>query len=49
MAQPEAYIGSAASLFDEAGNLTNQGTKDFLTAFGKAFQQHIALHTKKAA
>ena len=47
MGQPEAYIGGAANLFDEAGNLTNQGTKDFLTAFGKAFEQHIALHAKK--
>lgn len=46
MGQPEAYIGGAAGLFDEAGNLINQGTKDFLTTFGKAFEQHIALHSE---
>ncbi len=40
--QPEAYIGNSGSLFDEAGHLTNDGTRDFLGNFGKAFEQHIA-------
>jgi chromate reductase len=37
MAQPEAYIGNAASLFDDHGELTNDDTRDFLAKFGKAF------------
>jgi chromate reductase len=39
--QPEAYVGGAANLFDEAGELTNDGTRKFLTAFGKAFADWI--------
>ena len=41
MAQPEAYIGNAGSLFDDDGNLTNDGTRDFLAKFGKAFAAFI--------
>jgi chromate reductase len=37
MQQPEAYIGEAASLFDEQGKLTNQGTADFLRQYADAF------------
>lgn len=37
MGQPEAYISSAATLFDESGKLTDQSTKDFLIAFMQAF------------
>jgi chromate reductase len=37
MQQPEAYIGEAASLFDERGELTNQGTADFLQQYADAF------------
>lgn len=37
MAQPEAYIGGAANLFDKEGNLTNQATRDFLKTFIDAF------------
>jgi len=40
--QPEAYIGGTGSLFDDAGQLTNEGTRDFLVNFGKAFESHIA-------
>jgi len=29
----EAYIGQAHTLFDDAGNLTNESTKDFLNQF----------------
>lgn len=46
LAQPEAYIGNTGSLFDDAGNLTSDGTKDFLVNFGKAFEKHIALNMK---
>ena len=41
MGQPEAYIGNTGSLFDDKGELTNDGTRDFLTNFGKQFEAHI--------
>jgi len=37
MAQPEAYVGNAASLFDAAGKLTNESTREFLQKFMAAF------------
>ena len=37
MPQPEAYVGGAAKLFDEAGTLTNEDTRKFLAAFMEAF------------
>lgn len=41
MAQPEAYIGGAAKLFDDAGNLVDDGTRTFLQEFMKAFAAWI--------
>jgi chromate reductase len=41
MGQPEAYIGNAASLFDDIGQLVNDSTKDFLQKFLQAFKQWI--------
>lgn len=41
LAQPEAYIGNAGSLFDESGKLANDNTKAFLTKFGQAFEGFI--------
>jgi chromate reductase len=41
--QPEAYVGGAASLFDDAGNLTNDSTREFLKKFIDAFAAWIAL------
>ena len=41
MQQPEAYIGGAAGLFDEAGTLTNDGTRAFITKFMAAFAAWI--------
>jgi chromate reductase len=41
MQQPEAYIGGAAGLFDEAGNLVSETTKAFLTKFMAAFAAWI--------
>ncbi len=35
--QPEAYIGGAATLFDAKGELTNEGTREFLGRFMEAF------------
>lgn len=47
MAQPEAYIGGAADLFDEAGNLTNESTKGFLKTFMDAFEKWVKTHVKR--
>lgn len=44
MAQPEAYIGGAAALFDEKGKLTNDSTKKFLKSFMEAFEKWIKAH-----
>ena len=35
--QPEAYIGNAATLFDPAGKLINDATREFLQKFGQAY------------
>lgn len=35
--QPEAYVGGAAALFDDAGGIANEGTKKFLTGFMTKF------------
>ena len=35
--QPEAYVGSAHTLFDEEGGLANEATEGFFTAFMEAF------------
>ena len=37
MAQPEAYIGGADKLFDAAGALTNDSTKQFMAKFLEKF------------
>jgi len=46
MQQPEAYIGNAASLFDDAGNISNASTKEFLAKYMSAFADWVAIHTK---
>ena len=38
---PEAYIGNAFGLFDESGELTNESTAEFLTAFAQTFADWI--------
>lgn len=44
MPHPEAYIGNAASLFDEAGQLVDRGTATFITGFLEAFHVWIDRH-----
>ncbi len=44
MAQPEAYIGNAASLFNDKGDLVNGSTCDFLGKFLQAFSRWIGQH-----
>lgn len=41
MAQPEAYIGGAADLFNDKGELTNDSTRDFLQNFMDAYEKWI--------
>lgn len=46
MAQPEAYIGGVADMFDEKGNLTDDSTKKFLTSFMEAFKKWVETNAK---
>jgi chromate reductase len=39
--QPEVYVGGAASLFDAAGRLSNDGTRAFLRGFMETFDRWI--------
>ena len=39
--QPEVYLGGAATLVDEQGNITNDGTREFLTKFMATFASWI--------
>lgn len=48
LAQPEAYISGALSLFDENGELINESTSGFLAAFGQAFSTWIETHLATA-
>jgi chromate reductase, NAD(P)H dehydrogenase (quinone) len=45
MPQPEAYIGNAASLFDESGNLSNDSTKQFAAKYMQAFAAWVEVNT----
>ena len=46
MAQPEAYIGGVADMFDEKGNLTDDSTKKFLTSFMEALEKWVETNAK---
>lgn len=39
--QPEAYIGGAATLFDDAGAIANEGTRKFLTGFMQKYAELV--------
>lgn len=47
MAQPEAYISNAMSLYDESGNLINESTKEFFTSFMQSFAAFIQTNLAK--
>ena len=47
MAQPEAYIGNAAALFDDKGALVNESTREFMQKFLLAFAQWIERNAPK--
>ncbi|MEO8057019.1 MAG: NAD(P)H-dependent oxidoreductase [Burkholderiales bacterium] len=44
MQQPEAYIGNAAELFNDAGTLENKDTAEFMRAYLAAFAKWVARH-----
>lgn len=44
MPQPEAYIGGAANLVDDNGEITNPSTRDFLVKFLNSFATWIDRH-----
>jgi chromate reductase len=44
--QPEAYIGQADKLFDPAGKLTNDGTREFLKKFLAAYGALVGRHSR---
>ncbi|MDR2433835.1 MAG: NAD(P)H-dependent oxidoreductase [Treponema sp.] len=46
--QPEAYLGNIAELFNESGEITDLGTKDFLQTFADAFARWVRTLTKAA-
>lgn len=46
MAQPEAYIGGAAALFNDKGALIDDATKDFLKDYMKAFEKWMEIFAK---
>jgi chromate reductase len=47
MQQPEAYIGGVATLFDDRGKLTDEGTRELLTKFVGAFATWIERHVPR--
>ena len=47
MQQPEAYIGNAASLFDDNGALVNERSREFLQQFVDAFVDWIVTTAPK--
>ena len=46
MPQPEAYIGGADKLFDANGRLVNDGARQFLQGFMRAYAAWIAANTE---
>jgi chromate reductase len=46
MPQPEAYIGGADTLFDAAGKLSNDGTRNFLRGFMQSYAAWVAANAK---
>jgi chromate reductase len=46
--QPEVYLSSVADLFNDKGELTGQGTKDFLQSFADAFARWVRTWVKNA-
>jgi chromate reductase, NAD(P)H dehydrogenase (quinone) len=43
--QPEAYVGNAANIFDEHGNLANDAIREFISKFINAFDEWVEINT----
>lgn len=48
MQQPEAYIGNAAALFNEKGELENAQTRDFVRQFLESYARWVQRHLPRA-
>jgi len=48
MAQPEAYLASAHTLFDEKGAILQENTKEFLRSWLESFQRWSTTNLKRA-
>lgn len=48
MQQPEAYIGGASTLFNDAGELTNETTREFAQKFVNAYANWIKIISGQA-
>ncbi|WP_297905688.1 NAD(P)H-dependent oxidoreductase [Metallibacterium sp.] len=48
LAQPEAYVGGAGTLFDEQGHIANEATRGFMQKFLDAFAAWVAVQRKPA-
>ncbi len=47
MQQPEAYIGGAAGLFDDDGNLVNDSTRNFIRGFMEDFSRWVGVNAPR--
>ncbi len=47
MQQPEAYIGGAAGLFDDAGKLANDNTRSFIQGFMESYARWVETNLAK--
>jgi chromate reductase len=47
MQQPEAYIARAADLFDDAGDLISDHTREFAAKFMRAFAEWVETHARR--
>jgi chromate reductase len=45
--QPEAYISGASKLFDDAGKLTNESTRELFEKLLRTFDAWIDANTKR--
>ena len=49
MQQPEAYVGNAAQLFNDKGELVADATREFMSKFLQAFAQWIEHNAPQTA
>ncbi len=49
MPMPEAYVGGANKLFDDAGKMVNDSTREFLRKFMQAFAGWIGKHVPQSS